>query len=115
MRFQLQPNARPPESAPAPHPSPAASVTPAPSLRIGRLEIEGCGPISPASLREGFHAAWMTVGKHAPGTWTAVSPDAFHAPLALDVPHGLGGRELGRRLAEAILTRARAAATTRRP
>lgn len=118
MRFQAQPTSQlPPGSAAGPPARPAAKGAPAsrpiPNLRIDRLEIEGCGPISPASLREGFHAAWMAGGKSATASWTDASSDAFRAPLALDIPAGLSGRELGRRLAEAIISRATAA--RRRP
>lgn len=119
MKFQLQPTSQPPvSSAGVPPARPEAGETPAlppiPSVRIDRLEIEGCGPISPAGLREGFHTAWVAGEKHLANTWTAASPDAFRTPLALDLPPGLGSRELGRRLAEAILIRARASATHRR-
>lgn len=89
------------------HESPATAPvapTPPPAIRIDRLEVEGCGAISAAALREGFRDAW-TRADHAT-RWSPASAELFRAPLTLDLPPGLGGRELGRRLAAAILARA---------
>ena len=126
MKFQLQPapqvgpdlragrgHADDPTGRPevGPHQKPPATPSAAtPSLRIGRVEIEGFGPISPACLREGFHAAW-SASAHRADAWTAASPELFRAPLTLNITPGLDARELGRRLAQAILARADAAAS----
>ena len=72
-----------------------------PSVHIDRLVVESSAPISAASIREGFREAWLHHDR--PARWTA---DAFRGDLTIDLPAGVTGRELGRRLAEAILQRA---------
>jgi hypothetical protein len=74
-----------------------------PSVHIRDLVVESVAPISTAAIRDGFREAWL---RHDPTTriW---SPEPFHQGLTIDIPTGATGRELGRRLAEAILERAR--------
>lgn len=59
-----------------------------------------------AAVREGFRDAWLR-SDHAPTGWRARRASDFQSPLSLEIPPGLSGRELGRRVAEAILQRAR--------
>ena len=73
-----------------------------PSVHIDRLVVESSAPISAASIRDGFREAWLHHDRPA-RRWTA---DAFRGDLTIDLPSGVTGRELGRRLAEAILQRA---------
>lgn len=92
-----------------PHRPPAALCTPrgstrdhpAPSIRIGRLIVENAPSISAAALRESFREAWLR-HEPTPRVWTS---DAFRRELTIDLPSGVTGRELGRKLAEAILRR----------
>lgn len=82
---------------------PAPEETRTPSIQIGSLVVESTTPISTAAIRDGFREAWL---RHddAARRWTS---DAFRGGLTIDLPPGITGRELGRRLAEAILQRAR--------
>lgn len=73
-----------------------------PSVHIDRLVVESSAPISAASIRDGFREAWLHHDRPV-HRWTA---DAFRGDLTIDLPSGVTGRELGRRLAEAILQRA---------
>jgi hypothetical protein len=77
--------------------------TRAPSIEINRLVVETGMPLSTGEIREGFHEAWLR-GDHTARLW---SSDAFRGGLTIDLPPEVTGRELGRRLAQAILQRAR--------
>jgi hypothetical protein len=72
------------------------------SIKIGRLVVEAAIPLSSAEIREGFRETWLR-HDHTERLW---SPDAFRSGLTIDLPSGVTGRELGRRLAQAILQRA---------
>jgi hypothetical protein len=82
-------------------PSARESRLPA-SIEIDRLVVEAAVPLSSAEIREGFRETWLR-HDHTEHLW---SPDAFRAGLTIDLPWGVTGRELGRRLAQAILQRA---------
>ncbi len=73
------------------------------SIEIDRLVVESATPLSTAEIREGFREAWLRDDDTA-RLW---SSDAFRGDLTIDLPPGVTGRELGRRLARAILQRAR--------
>lgn len=79
----------------------SADIQP-PSVHIDRLVVESSTPISAASIRDGFREVWLHHDRPA-RRWTA---EAFRGDLTVDLPSGVTGRELGRRLAEAILQRA---------
>jgi hypothetical protein len=88
-----------------------SAQTEAPQLarvHVERLAIEGAAPGSATALRQGFIEAWREaealdwVAAHAAG--------AFRAELQLDLPPHLNGRQLGARIARAIVERARSAA-----
>lgn len=72
------------------------------SIEIDRLVVEAAIPLSSAEIREGFREAWLR-HDHTEHLWSA---DAFRRGLTIDLPSGVTGRELGRRLAQAILQRA---------
>jgi hypothetical protein len=74
-----------------------------PSIEIDRLVVETATPLSTAAIRDGFREAWLE-HDHTGRLW---SPDAFRSGLTIDLPPGVTGHELGRRLARAILQRAR--------
>lgn len=74
-----------------------------PSIRIGSLVVESTTPISTTAIRDGFREAWLR-HDHSASTW---SPETYRHGLSIEFPPGATGRELGRRLAEAILQRAR--------
>ena len=82
---------------------PAPEDDRAPSIHIDRLVVESGMPVSTTAIREGFRDAWLR-DDHAPRRWTS---DTFRGGLTIDLPPGVTGRELGRRLAQAILQRAR--------
>lgn len=73
------------------------------SIEIDRLVVETATPLSSAEIREGFREAWLG-HDHVARLWTS---DAFRGGLTIDLPPGITGRDLGRRLARAILQRAR--------
>jgi hypothetical protein len=83
--------------------SPAMQLPRAPSIRIDKLIVENAALVSAASVRDGFHEACL----QDPGVVDAWNADAFRREISIDLPPGLAGRDLGRRVAEAILRRAR--------
>jgi hypothetical protein len=75
------------------------------NLRIECLRIEGCGPISPHALREGFRSVMLAEG-------SSLQPaddlkDAFAEPIDLPLSHHQDPRETGRAIARSILDRIR--------
>jgi hypothetical protein len=72
-------------------------------IYIGSIIVESASPISTAALRDGFRDGWLR-HEHASCDW---HPDLFRRDLTIDLPANTTARELGRRLAEAILERAR--------
>lgn len=75
-----------------------------PSVHIQTLILDGLGAHSSAAIRDGFHQAW----KQARGSdWETLPPDAFRGELELQVHPGLSSRELGTRLAQALIRHAR--------
>jgi hypothetical protein len=83
--------------------SPAMQQPRAPSIRIDKLIVENAAPVSAASVPDGFREACS----RDPRVVDAWNVDAFRREISIDLPPGLSGRELGRRVAEAILRRAR--------
>jgi hypothetical protein len=73
------------------------------SVWIDKLIVENAAAVSAASIRDGFREAWLRQ-QDAVDTWDA---SAFRRDLFIDLPAGVTGSELGRRVAEAILHRAR--------
>lgn len=72
------------------------------SIEIDRLVVESATPLSTSEIHEGFREAWLR-GDDTARLW---SSDVFRGDLTIDIPPGVTGRELGRRLAQAILQRA---------
>lgn len=75
------------------------------SLRIESLRIEGCGPISPHALREGFRSVMLTEGSSLQSADDL--EDAFAEPIDLPLSHNQDPRETGRAIARSILDRIR--------
>jgi hypothetical protein len=108
MRIEVPVRARPPEHAAPAEAAPSASSATAEgtlALRIGRLEIESARPLSSRAIEHGFADAWREHARSA--DWSAVSAEQFARELQLHAVHGLGGHELGRRIALAVIERAR--------
>lgn len=84
-----------------PTPAPAREAT----IRVDRLQIEGCGPVSPHALREGFRSVW--VANRPALEKLAAQPDAFadrlRAPLDLRFTTTPDGFRLGQAIARSIL------------
>jgi hypothetical protein len=82
--------------------SPAMQQPRASSIRIDKLIVENAALVSAASVRDGFREACL----QDPGVVDAWNADAFRREISIDLPPGLAGGDLGRRVAEAILRRA---------
>jgi hypothetical protein len=80
----------------------ARDNTRAASIKVDHLIVETATPLSTTAIRDGFREAWLEYD-HTKQLW---DPDAFRDGLTINLPHGVTGRELGRRLARAILQRA---------
>lgn len=111
MRLKIQPKPRTSNSPDAPaRPTPPRETT-APTreatIRLDRLQIEGCGPVSPHALREGFRSVW--VANRPALEQLAARPDALAkalaAPLDLHFQTAPDGFRLGQAIARSLLSK----------